>query len=91
VGENRKILIFPLAELPEMSRGKGVKLQTFVEGGLADVAVFAASEGLSWVDSAARVRAVPEWENLRGKRAAAGRPAPKGFSRSGRFDDTLGG
>jgi topoisomerase-4 subunit A len=91
VGDNRKILIFPLAELPEMSRGKGVKLQTFVEGGLADVAVFAASEGLSWVDSAARVRAVPEWENLRGKRAAAGRPAPKGFSRSGRFDDTLGG
>jgi topoisomerase-4 subunit A len=91
VGDNRKMLIFPLAELPEMSRGKGVKLQTFAQGGLADVAVFAAAEGLTWVDSAARVRSVPEWEMLKGKRAAAGKPAPRGFSRSGRFDDTLGG
>ncbi len=91
VGDNRKILIFPIVELPEMSRGKGVKLQTFAQGGLADVAVFGAGEGLTWVDSAARVRAVPEWETLQGKRAAAGKPAPKGFSRSGRFDDTLGG
>jgi topoisomerase-4 subunit A len=91
VGDNRKMLIFPLAELPEMSRGKGVKLQTFAQGGLADVAVFAAAEGLTWVDSAARVRSVPEWEMLQGKRAAAGKPAPRGFSRSGRFDDTLGG
>jgi topoisomerase-4 subunit A len=90
VGENRKILVFPLEELPEMARGKGVRLQAFKEGGLADVTVFASSDGLSWTDSAARVRLVPEWQELEGRRAGAGKPAPKGFSRSGRFNDTLG-
>ncbi len=91
VGDNRKILVFALDELPEMARGKGVKLQTFTQGGLADVTVFAAAEGLNWIDSAARVRQVPDWQTLEGKRAGAGKLAPKGFSRSGRFDDTLGG
>jgi topoisomerase-4 subunit A len=91
VGDNRKILVFPLEELPEMARGKGVKLQSFAQGGLADVTVFTTEAGLTWIDSAARVRQVPEWQTLEGKRAGAGKPAPKGFSRSGRFDDTLGG
>ncbi|MBL8552371.1 MAG: DNA topoisomerase IV subunit A [Hyphomonadaceae bacterium] len=91
IGDNRKLLIFDLSEAPEMPRGKGVKLQAYANGGLSDAVVFAKSEGLAWVDSAGRVRAVPEWSDYRGKRASAGKLAPKGFSRSGRFKDTLGG
>jgi len=90
IGQNRKLLIFPLSELPEMTRGKGVKLQSYHDGGLADVKVFDKEEGLSWEDSAARVRAVPEWKDYKGKRGSAGRVAPKGFSRSGRFSDVIG-
>jgi topoisomerase-4 subunit A len=85
IGENRKILVFPLAELPEMPRGKGVKLQTYKDGGLADIITFAAADGLSWIDGAGRTRAVPEWRDLVGKRAGAGLMAPRGFARSGKF------
>jgi topoisomerase IV subunit A len=90
IGERKKLLIFPLAELPEMSRGKGVKLQSYHDRGLADVKVFDKEEGLSWEDSAGRIRAVPEWKDYRGKRGGAGKIAPKGFSRSGRFSDIIG-
>jgi topoisomerase-4 subunit A len=90
IGERKKLLIFPLAELPEMNRGKGVKLQSYHDHGLADVKVFAKDEGLSWEDSAGRIRAVPEWKDYRGKRGGAGKVAPKGFSRSGRFSDVIG-
>jgi len=90
IGERRKLLIFPLSELPEMARGKGVKLQNYHDRGLADVKVFAKDEGLSWEDSAGRIRAVPEWKEYRGKRGSAGKLAPKGFSRSGRFSDIIG-
>lgn len=90
IGENRKLLVFALEELPEMGRGKGVRLQAFSEGGLSDVNVFTATDGLIWIDSAGRSRATPEWESHVGKRASAGKPAPKGFSRSGRFNDSLG-
>jgi topoisomerase-4 subunit A len=90
IGERKKLLIFPLAELPEMNRGKGVKLQSYHDRGLADVKVFAKDEGLSWEDSAGRIRAVPEWKDYRGKRGGAGKVAPKGFSRSGRFSDVIG-
>jgi topoisomerase-4 subunit A len=90
IGERKKLLIFPLSELPEMTRGKGVKLQSYHDRGLADVKVFAKEEGLSWEDSAGRVRAVPEWKEYRGKRGSAGKIAPKGFSRSGRFSDVIG-
>jgi topoisomerase-4 subunit A len=90
VGQNRKLLVFPLADLPEMARGKGVKLQSYHDGGLSDVTVFARDEGLTWEDSAGRVRAVPEWKDYRGKRGQAGRVAPRGFSRSGRFSDIIG-
>jgi topoisomerase-4 subunit A len=90
IGERKKLLIFPLSELPEMTRGKGVKLQSYHDRGLADVKVFAKEEGLSWEDSAGRVRAVPEWREYRGKRGSAGKIAPKGFSRSGRFSDVIG-
>ncbi len=90
VGDNRKLLVFKRDELPEMARGKGVKLQSYQKGGLSDGVLFAANEGLSWVDGAGRVRAVPEWKDHVGKRASAGKTAPRGFSRSGRFRDTLG-
>jgi topoisomerase-4 subunit A len=90
IGERKKLLVFPLAELPEMARGKGVKLQSYHDRGLADVKVFDKEEGLTWEDSAGRIRAVPEWKDYRGKRGGAGKVAPKGFSRSGRFSDIIG-
>ncbi len=90
IGQNRKLLIFPLSELPEMARGKGVKLQSYHDGGLADVCVFARAGGLTWEDSAGRVRQVPEWADFKGKRGQSGRVAPRGFSRSGRFSDVIG-
>jgi topoisomerase-4 subunit A len=85
VGDNGKILIFPLAELPEMARGKGVKLQSYRQGGLRDAAVFAAAEGLSWTDAAGRTRAWSEWQDWQGRRAGAGKLAPRGFPASKRF------
>jgi topoisomerase-4 subunit A len=90
VGENRKLLIFKLDELPEMARGRGVKLQSYHDGGLSDVCTFSAQEGLAWIDSAGRVRTVPEWRDHVGKRGQSGRVAPRGFSRSGKFKDALG-
>jgi topoisomerase-4 subunit A len=90
IGQNRKLLIFPVADLPEMSRGKGVKLQSYHDGGLCDVKVFKKEEGLSWEDSAGRIRAVLEWKDYRAKRGQSGRVAPRGFSRSGRFSDIIG-
>ncbi len=56
VGENRKLLVFPLAELPEMARGKGVRLQKYKDGGLSDAIAFTLAEGLSWKDPAGRTR-----------------------------------
>lgn len=90
IGERKKMLIFPLSELPEMTRGKGVKLQSYADRGLADVKTFTKDEGLTWEDSAGRTRAVAEWKDYRGKRGGAGKVAPKGFSRSGRFSDVIG-
>ncbi|MEQ1819759.1 MAG: DNA topoisomerase IV subunit A [Terricaulis sp.] len=90
IGERKKLLIFPLAEMPEMNRGKGVKLQSYHDRGLADVKVFDKAEGLTWEDGAGRVRQVAEWKEFRGKRGGAGKVAPKGFSRSGRFSDVIG-
>lgn len=87
VGENRKMLIFPLAQLPEMSRGKGVRLQRYKDGGVSDVRCFVMAEGLSWDDSAGRnfVRNKEELTEWMGDRASAGRTVPKGFPRSGKF------
>ncbi len=85
LGENAKVLIFPLAELPEMPRGKGVKLQAYRQGGLADVMVFESAEGASWIDAAGRTRAWSDWRGWLGKRAGAGRLAPKGFPARRRF------
>jgi topoisomerase-4 subunit A len=85
IGDNGKILIFRLDELPEMPRGKGVKLQTYREGALRDAVVFGAADGATWIDGAGRTRAWAEWRDWLGKRASAGRLAPKGFPTSRRF------
>lgn len=87
VGENRKMLIFPLAQVPEMSRGKGVRLQKYKDGGIADVRCFAIVDGLTWEDSAGRTftKTKDELVEWLGDRAGAGRAVPKGFPRSGRF------
>ncbi|MDP2008548.1 MAG: DNA topoisomerase IV subunit A [Phenylobacterium sp.] len=85
IGDNGKILIFPLAELPEMPRGKGVKLQTYREGGLRDAIVFNETDGATWIDPAGRTRVWAEWKDWLARRAAAGKLAPKGFPTSKRF------
>ena len=86
VGENRKVLIFPLDELPEMGRGKGVRLQKYKDGGMSDVTTFTLLEGLSWFDPAGRTRNGTELAEWQGKRASAGRMAPRGFPRDNRFN-----
>jgi len=87
VGENRKLLVFPLAQVPEMVRGKGVRLQRYRDGGIADIKTFALADGLTWQDSAERTftRSREDLLEWMGDRAAAGRMAPKGFPRSGKF------
>ena len=85
VGENRKVLIFPITELPEMVRGKGVRLQKYKEGGLSDLTTFDLSNGLSWLDPAGRTRTETNLEEWTGKRATAGRMAPRGFPRNKKF------
>ncbi|TIV96462.1 MAG: DNA topoisomerase IV subunit A, partial [Mesorhizobium sp.] len=79
VGENRKMLIFPLAEIPEMARGKGVRLQKYKDGGVLDLKTFTLETGLSWQDSADRTftRSREELAEWIGARAAAGRMVPK--------------
>ncbi len=85
VGENRKVLVFALDELPEMSRGKGVRLQKFKDGGLSDATTFTLARGLSWRDPAGRTRTETELSDWIGKRAGAGRMAPRGFPRDNTF------
>jgi topoisomerase-4 subunit A len=85
VGENRKVLVFPLDELPEMTRGKGVRLQKYKDGGLSDATTFTLAEGLSWLDPAGRTRTEADLAEWMGKRASAGRMAPRGFPRDNRF------
>jgi topoisomerase-4 subunit A len=85
IGDNGKILAFPLAELPEMPRGKGVKLQSYREGALRDLLVFNEEAGVATVDTSGRTRVWSEWREWLGRRAAAGRVAPKGFPQSKRF------
>ena len=85
VGDNRKVLVFPLAELPEMPRGKGVRLQKFKDGGLSDVTVLALADGLKWSDPAGRTRHEADLSDWVGTRAQAGRMAPRGFPRDNRF------
>ncbi|WEF25048.1 DNA topoisomerase IV subunit A [Paracoccus sp. S3-43] len=92
VGTNRKMLVFPLSELPEMARGKGVRLQKYRSGGglvaddtLADAAFLTLAEGLRWQESGGRTRTEPDLTAWLGKRASAGSMAPRGFPRTNRF------
>ncbi|WP_425418746.1 DNA topoisomerase IV subunit A [Oricola indica] len=87
VGENRKLLVFPLVQIPEMARGKGVRLQKYKDGGIADLRVFRLEEGLTWQDASGRnhTRSKDEMAEWIGVRAGAGRMVPKGFPRNGKF------
>jgi topoisomerase-4 subunit A len=87
VGEKRKMIIFGLDQVPEMTRGRGVRLQRYNEKGLSDVITFPAKEGLTWFDRSGRAFTTPlkELAKWRGKRADAGRIAPDGFPRSNKF------
>lgn len=87
IGQNRKMIIFPLDQLPEMSRGKGVRLQKYKDGGISDVKVFQADDGLSWSDSSGRtfVKSMDDLRDWIGDRAQAGRQAPTGFPRNNKF------
>ena len=92
IGDNRKMLVFKLDEVNEMTRGKGVFLQRFKDGGLSDVRVFKKSDGLTWLDAAGRNFTLP-WSDLKewvGERAQSGRVAPKGFPRSNKFGPSFG-
>jgi topoisomerase-4 subunit A len=85
VGDNRKVIVFPLDELPEMTRGKGVRLQKYKDGGLSDATTFTLAQGLSWLDPAGRTRTETDLADWIGKRAGSGRMAPRGFPRDNRF------
>ena len=87
IGENRKMVVFALEQVPDMARGRGVRLQRFKDGGLSDLKTFKATDGLTWIDSAGRSFAstLKELADWRGNRADAGRLAPKGFPRSNKF------
>jgi topoisomerase-4 subunit A len=87
IGENRKMLVFPLDQVPEMPRGRGVRLQRYKDGGMSDLKTFKAADGLGWTDSAGRqfTMSMGELADWRGNRADAGRIAPKGFPRSNKF------
>lgn len=87
VGENRKLVVFPLSQIPEMTRGKGVRLQRYKDGGISDVKFFSIADGLTWADSAGRTftKTKDELVEWQGDRASAGRLVPKGFPRSGKF------
>ncbi len=92
IGENRKMLVFPLDQVPEMARGRGVRLQKYKDGGLSDIAVFDAKAGLTWKNSAGRefsatMKELAEWK---GTRADAGRLPPKGFPKSNKFGRVIG-
>src|SRR6266851_1112409 len=92
IGGNRKMVIFPLDQVPEMARGRGVRLQRYKDGGLSDLKTFMAQQGLSWTDTAGRAFTLTlnELADWRGNRADAGRLAPKGFPRSNTFGQLRG-
>jgi topoisomerase-4 subunit A len=88
VGENRKMVIFPLAELPELARGQGVMLQRYRDGGLSDAVAFRFEGGLSWAlgGESGRIRTETDLSPWRAARGAAGRMPPIGFPRNNRFN-----
>ena len=84
VGENGRLLVFPLRDVPEQPRGSGVILQRYRHGGLSDATVFALDAGLSW-QSGSRTRTQHDLGRWLGKRGQAGQAAPTGLSRNNRF------
>ncbi|WP_414901972.1 DNA topoisomerase IV subunit A [Sphingomonas flavalba] len=87
IGDNRKLVLFPLAELPEMGRGQGVMLQRYRDGGLADATTLVFAAGLSWAmgGDSGRTRTEADLSPWRAARGAAGRMPPVGFPRDNRF------
>jgi topoisomerase-4 subunit A len=92
IGENRKMVVFPIDQIPEMARGRGVRLQRHKDGGLSDIKTFEVEKGLTWIDSAGRVftLSLKELSDWRGNRADAGRLAPKGFPKNNKFGGKTG-
>jgi topoisomerase IV subunit A len=90
IGENRKMVIFPIEQVPDMARGRGVRLQRYKDGGLSDIKTFEVEKGLSWADSAGRIfnLSLKELADWRGNRADAGRLAPKGFPKTNMFGNS---
>jgi topoisomerase-4 subunit A len=93
IGENRKMVVFARDQVPEMTRGRGVRLQRYKDGGLSDIKTFEVETGLRWTDSAGRVFSLTlkELSDWRGNRADAGRLAPKGFPKTNKFESASGG
>ena len=91
IGENRKMVIFALDQVPEMGRGRGVRLQRYKDGEISDARVFSGPAGLTWTDGAGRLhtRTLDELRDWVGYRAQAGRLAPQGFPKSNRFGETI--
>ena len=87
IGDNRKLLVFPLAEVPELARGQGVQLQRYREGGLSDAIAFRYADGLSWAmgGDTGRTRTEADMNPWRAARGAAGRMPPVGFPRDNKF------
>ncbi len=87
IGENRKLLVFPMAQIPQMGRGRGVRLQRYRDGNISDIRVFTGEGGLTWTDSSGRsfTRSLEELADWRGERGQAGRLPPTGFPRSNKF------
>ncbi len=89
IGQNRKLLVFPLAEVPEMPKGTGVQLQKYKDGGIVDVKTFNLADGLTW-RLGDKTRTEPKLTDWLGVRAQVGRMPPNGFPKSGKFGDDLG-
>ncbi len=88
IGENRKLLVYPLAQMPEMARGKGVRLQKYKDGSLSDIKTFTLADGLTWRDTSGRTWTVAgqDLADWLGNRGEAGRLPPKGFPKNNRFE-----
>ena len=85
IGENRKLLVFPVEQVPEMTRGRGVQLQAYRDGGLSDAKVFTRADGLTWT-LGGRTRTETDLRPWLGNRAGAGKAPPNGFPRGNRFE-----
>ena len=86
IGDNRKLLIFKLSEVPEMTRGRGVMLQKYKDGGLSDAKVYTKAEGLTWrLGDKIRTETHSNLKDWIGERAQAGRLPPNGFPKANKF------